>query len=352
MIGVLIFPGFQLLDAAGPIAVFETAGQISGITQPIRCFATRGGTVDSSSGIELTARRFVRSATMKTLIVAGGDGVFDAAKCPATLNFVRSCVNNGVRVASVCTGTYVLAAAGVLDGRRATTHWLRAPHFASCYPKVRLEPDRIFVRDDNVWSSAGISAGIDLALAMVTEDLGQEIARRAARRLIVYHQRMGGQSQFSSLLELNHPDGRFGSLLAWVRENLHKRLTIDSLAEKAGISVRHFARAFSRETGVTPAKALERLRLEVARQRVQSGAESIERVAELTGFHNAERMRRAFIRTFGQPPQALRRMARTDISAESPTMVPNVEGSLEETAAGKEVLYSQMRRHLMFAGEP
>ncbi len=284
---------------------------------------------------------------MKTLIIAGGEGVFDAANCAATLNFVRSCVNNGVRVASVCTGTYVLAAAGILDGRCATTHWLHAQHFASRFPEVKLEPDRIFVRDQNVWSSAGISAGIDLALAMVTEDLGQEIARTTARRLIVYHQRMGGQSQFSSLLELNYPDGRFGSLLAWVRENLHKPLTVDGLAEKAGISVRHFARAFIRETGVTPAKALERLRLEVARQRVQSGAESIERVAELAGFRNAERMRRAFIRTFGQPPQALRRVAYSNGAIRSLKMGANARDlMLDKTHLSKDITYNQARPHL------
>jgi transcriptional regulator GlxA family with amidase domain len=216
----------------------------------------------------------------------------------------------GVRLASVCSGAYILAEAGLLDGRRATTHWRRTRHFLSAYPKVKLEPDRIFVRDSNIWSSAGITAGIDLALAMVTEDFGEVIAHKTARQLVLYHRRSGGQSQFSSLLELKAPEGRFGALLTWAREHLDTPLTVEDLAEQAGMSSRHFTRAFIAETGTTPSKAIERLRIEVARQRVQSSSEAIERVAEATGFRDPERMRRAFIRAFGQPPQSLRRAAR------------------------------------------
>jgi transcriptional regulator GlxA family with amidase domain len=166
------------------------------------------------------------------------------------------------------------------------------------------------VRDGNIWSSAGISAGIDLALAMVAEDFGDEIAQQTARQLVLYHRRSGGQSQFSSLLELKAPNGRFGALLGWAREHLASKLTVEDLAEQAGMSSRHFARAFIAETGTTPSKAVERLRIEVARQRVQSSSEAIERVALQTGFRDPERMRRAFIRAFGQPPQSLRRAAR------------------------------------------
>jgi transcriptional regulator GlxA family with amidase domain len=219
-------------------------------------------------------------------------------------------VKRGIRVASVCSGAYILAEAGVLDGRRATTHWLRTRHFVSAYPKVKLEADRIFVRDGNIWSSAGISAGIDLALALVAEDFGEEIAQKTARQLVLYHRRSGGQSQFSSLLELKAPSGRFGPLLSWAREHLDAPLTVEDLAEQAGMSSRHFARAFIAETGSTPSKAVERLRIEVARQRVQSSSEAIERVAQVTGFRDPERMRRAFIRAFGQPPQSLRRASR------------------------------------------
>ncbi|MBR1247100.1 GlxA family transcriptional regulator [Bradyrhizobium sp. AUGA SZCCT0169] len=310
MIGVLIFPDFQLLDAAGPISVFEIAARFSGAAPAIRTLAATPGPVRSTSGVEMLARGFKPSSAITTLIVAGGEGVRTAAICPKTLAFVRALARRGVRVASVCSGAYVLAEAGLLDGRRATTHWQRTRHFVSAYPKVKLEADRIYTRDGNVWTSAGISAGIDLALAMVVEDYGDEIAQRTAKQLVLYHRRSGGQSQFSSLLELKSPTGRFGPLLAWAREHLDAPLTVEDLAEQAGMSSRHFTRAFIAETGTTPSKAVERLRIEVARQRVQSSSEAIERVAEITGFRDPERMRRAFIRAFGQPPQSLRRAAR------------------------------------------
>ena len=320
MIGILVFPDFQLLDAAGPISVFEIAARYAADASPTKAGAIRSpsikvlavapGPVRSTSGVELVARGLRSSGAISTLIVAGGEGVREAAACDKTLAFVRAMAKRGVRVASVCSGAYLLAEAGLLDGRRATTHWQRTRHFLSAYPKVKLEPDRIFVRDGNIWSSAGISAGIDLALAMAAEDFGDEIAQKTARQLVLYHRRSGGQSQFSSLLELKAPTGRFGPLLAWAREHLDAPLTVEDLAEQAGMSSRHFARAFIAETGTTPSKAVERLRIEVARQRVQSTGEAIERVAESTGFRDPERMRRAFIRAFGQPPQSLRRAAR------------------------------------------
>ncbi|MDO8401298.1 MAG: GlxA family transcriptional regulator [Bradyrhizobium sp.] len=310
MIGVLIFPDFQLLDAAGPISAFEIAARFAGQPPSIKVLAVKPGPVRSTSGVEMLARGLKPSAAITTLIVAGGEGVRQAARCEKTLAFVRAMAKRGIRVASVCSGAYILAEAGLLDGRRATTHWQRTPHFVKTYPKIKLEPDRIFVRDGNIWSSAGISAGIDLALAMAAEDFGDEIAQQAARQLVLYHRRSGGQSQFSSLLELKAPAGRFAPLLAWAREHLDAPLTVEDMAEQAGMSSRHFARAFIAETGTTPSKAVERLRIEVARQRVQSSSEAIERVAESTGFRDPERMRRAFIRAFGQPPQSLRRAAR------------------------------------------
>src|SRR6267143_1944698 len=170
MIGVLVFPDFQLLDAAGPISVFEIAGRFADQPSPIKVIAVTPGLVRSSSGVEMLARGLRPSAAISTLIVAGGEGVRTAATCPKTLAFVRGVAKRGVRVASVCSGAYILAEAGLLDGRRATAHWLRTRHFVSAYPKVKLEADRIFVRDGNIWSSAGISAGIDLALALVAED--------------------------------------------------------------------------------------------------------------------------------------------------------------------------------------
>jgi transcriptional regulator GlxA family with amidase domain len=311
MIGVLVFPAFQLMDAAGPISVFEIAARLAGNSPSIRVLAETPGPVRSSSGVDMLARGLKAAGAITTLIVAGGEGVDAAAKSRKTLAFVRAMAKRGVRVASVCSGAYMLAEAGLLDGRRATTHWRRTRQFLAAFPRVKWEPDQIFVRDGDIWSSAGITAGIDLALAMATEDFGEEIARQTARQLVLYHRRSGGQSQFSSLLELKAPSGRFGQLLTWAREHLDAPLTVEDLAEQVGMSSRHFTRAFIAETGSTPSKAVERLRIEVARQRVQSSGEAIERVALQTGFRDPERMRRAFIRAFGQPPQSLRRAART-----------------------------------------
>jgi transcriptional regulator GlxA family with amidase domain len=310
MIGVLVFPDFQLLDASGPISVFEIAGRLSGRPMPIKVLADVPGAVRSSSGVEMLARGLRSASSLSTLIIAGGEGVIATSRSAKILGFVRAAARRGVRIASVCSGAYVLAEAGLLDGRRATTHWRRTPHFLAAYPRVKLETDRIFVRDGDIWTSAGISAGIDLALAMVTQDFGEEISRQAARQLVLHERRSGGQSQFSSLLELKAPNGRFAPLLTWARENLDAPLSVEDMAEKVGMSSRHFTRAFIAETGTTPFKAVERLRIEVARQRVQTSFEPIERVAHSTGFGDPERMRRAFIRAFGQPPQSLRRAAR------------------------------------------
>ena len=310
VIGVLVFPDFQLQDAAGPISVFEVAASYAGVSPAIRILAVTPGAVRSSSGVEIFANPIRHSRAISTLIVVGAAKIPASAMCETTLSFVRTMAKRGVRVASVCTGAYILAEAGLLDGRRATTHWWNTQDFVSSYPKVKLEPDQIYVKDGNIWSSAGVTAGIDLALAMVAEDFGDEIAKDTARRLVVYHRRSGGQSQFSQLLELKAPGGRFGPLLAWAREHLDAPLTVEDLAEQAGMSSRHFTRAFVAETRSTPSKAIERLRIEVARQRVQSSVEAIERVAQLTGFRDPNRMRRAFIRAFGQTPQSLRRAAR------------------------------------------
>lgn len=310
MIAILVFPDFQLLDAAGPISAFEIAGRLARTPASIKIVSATPGEVRSSSGVAVMARGLKAASGAHTLIVAGGEGVHAAATCKRTQAMLRAAARRGCRVASVCSGAYVLAEAGLLDGRRATTHWGRTRHFVASYPNVKLEADRIFVRDGNVWTSAGITAGIDLALAMVAEDFGDDVARAAARHLVVQDRRSGGQSQFSALLELKTPEGRFAPLLAWAREHLDQSLTVDYLAERAGMSARHFARAFQAEIGVTPSKAIERLRIEVARQRVQSGCEAIETVARSIGFRDPERMRRAFIRAFGQPPQALRRAAR------------------------------------------
>jgi transcriptional regulator GlxA family with amidase domain len=316
-VAVLIFPQFQLLDAAGPITVFEAAGRDA--TPPayrLRVMARAAGPVVSSCGVPLVAEPLIDGA-LDTLIVAGGWGTRNTSACVQTLAYVRAAAARARRTASVCSGAFILAAAGLLDGRRATTHWARAAEFARTYPQVRVEPDRIFIRDGTTWTSAGITAGIDLALALVAEDLGEAVAKRAAQQLVVYHRRPGGQSQFSALLEADRPDSRFSPLLAWARERLNERLSVERLAERAAMSPRHFARAFAADTGITPAKAIERLRLEAARDEIESGAAPIERVAAHTGFGDPERMRRAFLRAFGQPPQALRRAAKAGAAVTS-----------------------------------
>lgn len=318
-IGVLVFPNFQLLDAAGPITAFELANrEIDPSAYRLCLLATGAGQVTSSSGITLLAESGAGAPMLDTLIVAGGLGAHEPEPSLGMLALVRDAAACARRVTSVCTGAFLLAAAGLLNGKRATTHWRWAADLARLYPQIRVEPDRIFVRDGNVWTSAGITAGIDLALALIAEDLGEAAAKRTAQRLVVYHRRPGGQSQFSALLELGRPDGRFGELLGWARERLAEPLPVERLADRAAMSARHFARAFATETGVTPAKAIEHLRLEAARAQVEDGRDPIDRVAEMTGFRDPERMRRAFVRAFGQPPQALRRAARVNAAPASP----------------------------------
>jgi len=309
-IHVFAFPGFQLLDAAGPISAFEIANRFSAGAYELSFVAMQAGPVRSSCGIELLAARVSRKAT-DTLVLAGGLGVREALLDPKLIGWLRTAGSQARRVASVCTGAFLLAEAGLLDGKRATTHWWRSREFSSRYPQVTLEPDRIHVRDGKVWTSAGITAGIDLALALIAADLGEEAARSTAQALVVYYRRPGGQSQFSALVEMGGQDGRFTALMDWMRQRLAEDLTVERLAGKAAMSPRNFARAFRAETGMTPAKAVERLRLEVARERVENSADTIDVVARRTGFHDPERMRRAFLRAFGQPPQALRRTARS-----------------------------------------
>jgi transcriptional regulator GlxA family with amidase domain len=214
-------------------------------------------------------------------------------------------------VTSVCTGAFLLAEARLLDGRRATTHWRYAANLQREFPRVKVESDRIFVKDGSVWTSAGITAGIDLALALIEEDLGIDVSRAVARELVVYHRRSGGQSQFSALLELEPESDRIRRALAFARDHLAEPLSVERLAAAAGIGPRQFSRAFRAETGETPARAIERLRTEAARLRVEAETEPIEQIAAAAGFADPERMRRAFVRRFGQPPQALRRAART-----------------------------------------
>ncbi|MBL1255422.1 GlxA family transcriptional regulator [Methylocystis sp. Sn-Cys] len=310
-VAFFLYEDFQLLDAAGPIAVFEIASRfVAGGAYRIVLAAKEKGRVRASSGVELPVEALCEIETIDTLIVVGGEGARTAMACNETLDAVRDADRRARRLCSVCSGAFILAAAGLLDGLSVTTHWRAAPAFARQFPQVQTRADRIYIRQGRVWTSAGVSAGVDLALALAAEDLGEEIAKRVAQEMVVYYRRPGGQSQFSTLLELDSPDHRFASLLEKVRGRLDRRWTVEKLAEEACMSPRHFSRAFAAATGLSPAKAIERLRLEVARERVEAGVEPIEIIADRVGFGDPERMRRAFVQTFGVPPQGLRRQAR------------------------------------------
>lgn len=309
-IAFLLFPQFQILDATGPIAAFEIAERYRPGTYTLRTVAMNSGLVVSTSGVCVQASSLGRADVVDTLIVAGGEGTRAAAVCDKTRGFVLACAERSRRVASVCSGTYVLAAAGLLDGKRATTHWSLTADFCRRFPKVRLDADRIFTRDGKIWSSAGITAGIDLALALISEDLGEDIARRTAQQLVVYRRRPGGQSQFSPLLQMERADGRFGELWGHIRTHLRERLSVADLARVSCMSARNFSRVFTDEVGVAPAKAVERLRVDTARAALESGTPSIQQVAEICGFGNTERMRRSFLRVLGAPPSALKRQGR------------------------------------------
>jgi transcriptional regulator GlxA family with amidase domain len=306
-IAIIIHPGFQLLDAAGPTAAFEIAERFRPGSYDVTLMAPDGEQVQSSSGIRLSADP-LREGPFDTVIVSGGEIDRSIAASEEIVAWLKR--SKARRTASVCSGAFLLAEAGLLDGRSATTHWASTDHFGRCYPTVKLDAERIYIRDGDVWTSAGISAGIDLALALIEDDLGSEIARRTAQQLVVHQRRPGGQSQFSALVELGGRTGRFASLIDWIRAHLAEPLTVERLADHSAMSPRHFARAFAQETGTTPAKAVERLRLETARTAVETSHAPLDRIALAAGFGDTGRMRRAFLRGLGQPPQALRRAAR------------------------------------------
>ena len=305
-VAFLVYPDFQLLDTAGPIAAFEVAEHYAPGTYALRTIALESGAVVSSAGASLHASALGRPRDIDTLVIAGGNGTRAAARDPRLLRFVTACGEHARRVASVCSGAYILAATGLLDGRSATTHWTRSGDFTQRFPRVRLDADRIFVKDGKFWSSAGVTAGIDLSLALIAEDLGEALARKVAQQLVVYYRRPGGQSQFSALLELERADGRFAPLLDHIRTHLSERLSVEDLAARACMSPRNFARAFRRETGASPAKAVMRLRAETARTQLEHGGASVQEIAVACGFGDPERMRRAFVSLFGRPPSGLR----------------------------------------------
>jgi transcriptional regulator GlxA family with amidase domain len=309
----VVFDDFQLLDLAGPMTVFEIASRFVPGAYTLSTRAPEGGAVAASSGLSIAAEP-AGTPDCDTLVVVGGNGTRAAVTASATLWLVQRLAATARRVTSVCSGSLVLAAAGLLDGRTATTHWRRAGDLAR-YPQVSVAPDRIFVRDGNVWTSAGITAGIDLALALVADDLGDAVAARVAKEMVVPYRRPGGQSQFSTLAELPIASDRIGAALAFARDHLAEDLPVERLAAAANLSPRQFARAFRTATGTTPASAVAQLRVEAARAALETGTMSIDAVAAASGFGDPERMRRAFVRVLGQPPQALRRAAATGRAA-------------------------------------
>lgn len=306
-IGLIVYPGFQVLGLA-MCATFELANSVA--DEPFYCIALlseQGGAVQTSAGFGVETTAFDQRS-FDTLLVMGDNLIRPVS--PGLVDFLRHASLTTRRLGSICTGAIALAEAGLLDGRRATTHWCHARALQQAYPKVIVEEDRIFINDGNVWTAAGMSACVDLALALVEKDLGAEIARLVARQLVVYHRRAGGQSQFSVMLELEPRSDRIQAALTYAKHNLKSALSVEELAGAAHLSPRQFSRVFHAETGQSPAKAVENLRVEAARLMMETGRHSIDVVATDTGFGDRERMRRAFIRAFGQPPQVIQRANR------------------------------------------
>jgi len=311
-IGFVALPGFQVMSVA-TLSVFEFANREMGEpVYDVHLLSETGGSIRSSIGMSVATEPF-DDTNFDTLIVGGSDLV--ESLTPGLMRFLRQTVGRYRRVAAICAGALILAEAGLLDGRRATTHWNRARELQARFPKVKVEEDRIFIIDGPVWTSAGMTAGIDLALAMVEKDLGAELTRAVARKLVVYHRRAGGQSQFSALLELEPKSDRVQSALAYAKRNLTSPLTVEQLAQAAHLSPRQFSRAFRAETGQSPAKAIEKLRVETARLMLEQSRHPIDVIARQTGFADRDRMRRAFLRVFGQQPQVIRRNVRAQETA-------------------------------------
>ncbi|NML98571.1 GlxA family transcriptional regulator [Paraburkholderia sp. RP-4-7] len=306
-VGVVVFPGFQILDMVA-ISVFELANLEAG--QPeyeVEVISEQGGMVRSSSGVEIATQPFGDPA-YDTVVVTGAMQIEPSSA--GLRAFLNDALAASRRTTSICTGAFVLAEAGILDGRHATTHWYHARELQRRFPDTRIDEDRIFIVDGTVWTSAGMTACIDLCLALIESDLGVEVSRAIAKKLVVYHRRTGGQSQFSAMLDLEPKSDRIQDALSYAKNHLREPLTVEQLADVAHLSPRQFSRAFRDETRQSPAKAIEALRVEAARGMLEAGRHSMEAVAAETGFVDTERMRRAFLRAFGQPPQAIKRAAR------------------------------------------
>jgi transcriptional regulator GlxA family with amidase domain len=309
---MLAYPAVQLLDVTGPVQVFASANDLAagaGGARPyeLRVVAQGGKSVMASAGVTLATSPLSKpSEALDTLLVAGGEGVEAAAENPVLVEWVRQRATQARRVASVCTGAFLLAAAGLLDGRRAATHWNYCAKLAQRFPAVRVEPEPIFVCDGPVWTSAGVTAGIDLALALVEEDLGRSMALAVARYLVVFLKRPGGQAQFSAALALQAADDKFGALHDWINKHLASDLSLSALADQAGMSERSFSRHYAEATGQTPARAIERLRVEAAQRLLSESRLPVKRIAQRCGFGSEETLRRSFHRLIAITPQDYR----------------------------------------------
>jgi transcriptional regulator GlxA family with amidase domain len=301
---IVAFPGVQTLDVTGPAEVLRAATRLRPPGYEIVVAAPEVGPLRTST-VTMVPDQPLSSCTepIDTLIVAGGTGTREAEHDEALISWLRDAAGRTRRVTSVCTGAFLLARAGLLDGRSATTHWASCADLAERYPAVAVEPDPIFVRDGNVATSAGVTAGMDLALALVEEDLGRDVALEAARWLVLFLKRPGGQAQFSAQLAAQTADrAPLRELQAWIPDHLDQDLSVPALARRAGMSDRNFARAFRRETGVTPAAYVEAARVESARIALESGDLPVESVALQAGFGTVETLRRAFRRRVGVSP--------------------------------------------------
>jgi transcriptional regulator GlxA family with amidase domain len=308
-IAFVVYPGYSVM-ALAVVTAFEVANMMaSDPPYDLHFVSETGGKVKTSCGMMLESEVFT-DKPFDTLVVGGA--TVPETSTPGLIAFMRDAPKRHRRIAAVCTGAFVLAEAGLLDGRHATTHWLHARDLQRQFPNVKMDEDRIFMNDGPIWTSAGMSAGIDLGLALIENDLGPEVAKSIARKLVLYHRRGGGQSQFSTLLELAPKSDRIQTALTYARENLHRPLSVPELADAAHLSPRQFSRAFHAETGQSPAKAIENLRVEAARSLMEQSRHPIDVVARQTGFSDRDHMRRAFLRAFGQPPQVLRRNARLE----------------------------------------
>lgn len=302
-IGFVLPAEFQLM-ALSALSVFEFSNVVLGKqAYLVAMMSEAGGPVRTSVGVVIDTVPLSEGAD--TVMVAGQLALQPISQ--HLRNFLVRSARSSRRVAAICTGAFVLAEAGMLNGRQATTHWWHVREFQERFPQVQVCADRIFVADGNIWTSAGMSAAIDLALALVEHDHGAALAREVARRLVVYHRRPGGQSQFSALLEIEPRSDRIKRALVYAKENLANALSVQELASVASLSPRQFSRVFMDETGQSPAKAIERLRVESARVILEDGRHPLDLVARDTGFADRDRMRRAFLRVLGHPPSALRR---------------------------------------------